>query len=77
MTKAEQMHERWVNDPETIESPESLAKAIDTRVRVEGFLNTARQRFIFSDGSVALFANGCLKVNAMNDLVGRIISNNS
>jgi hypothetical protein len=62
MTKAQHMLDRWLNDSATIDSPEALAKSIDPRVRIEGFLYSDRQRFVFPDGSSAVFANGCLSL---------------
>jgi hypothetical protein len=59
-TKAELMLDRWLNDMEPIESPEALAREIDPRVRVEGYLYTSYQRFIYSDGSKALFSRDTL-----------------
>jgi hypothetical protein len=62
VTKAEQMLDFWLNDRELIGDVINFAKRIDPKCRIEGFLHTNRQRFIFSDRSQAVLENGCLKI---------------
>lgn len=66
MTLAEHMLQRWRDDTAPIESVELFAHEIayqhNGRVRIKGYLYSEYKRFIFSDGSVAVFANSCLTV---------------
>jgi len=62
VTFAEQFLAIWRDRTEPCDDPISWAKEIDPSVRTEGFLHTDRKRFIFSDRSQAILANGCLTV---------------
>lgn len=60
MTSADRLIDRWTHDLHDCPGISEWAKEEDAKCRVEGFLHTERKRLVFSDGSVAIFAAGCL-----------------
>lgn len=62
MTKAKLMMERWISQKEPIESGEFLAREIDPRCHIYGFLHTGAKNIVFSDGSKAKLTLGGSKL---------------